>query len=99
MKRGTGFVCRLGEPRSLSGKRTESNHAAPSGNRRAKPAGEFCPPATTPSHPEPFLSHPEAHPLLIEANRAPKAAKAPGLAQITSAVALRLWNRKVGRVD
>jgi hypothetical protein len=25
----------------LSGKRTESNHAAPSGNRRAEPAGEF----------------------------------------------------------
>ena len=35
--------------RSLSGKRTESNHAAPSGNRRAEP-----------THPEPFVSHPEA---------------------------------------
>ena len=53
--------------RSLSGKRTELNHAAPSGNRRAEPAGELfarlLPPPWRPrprTYLDPFVSHPEA---------------------------------------
>ena len=83
--------------RSLSGKRTESNHAAPSGNRRAEPAGKsfarLLPPPWRPrprTHLEPFVKSPRGHAPLIEANRAPKAAKAPGLAQLSSAVASEL---------
>jgi hypothetical protein len=42
--------------RSLSGKRTESNHAAPSGNRRAEPAGESLPACYPPSGHVPGLT-------------------------------------------